>query len=104
MIPSVVHEMLSRLRTVAEMVEAFRDEEEYRRLLEVMVWPNGRVCPAYGHRRSIALAGRDIGQYRARPSLYQCSDGACRFIPLAPEGALRKRSFAATHQGDGVAP
>jgi hypothetical protein len=29
--------------------------------------------------RSIARAGRDMGRYRARPGLYQCSNGACRF-------------------------
>ena len=38
-----------------------------------------RVCPACGYKRSIALAGRDMGRYRARPGLYQCSNGACRF-------------------------
>ena len=74
-----VREVLLGIRTVAEMVEAFRDEEKCRRLLEVLVWPNGRVCPACGSKRSIALAGRDMGQYRARPGLNQCSNGACRF-------------------------
>ena len=72
-------EVLLGIRTVAEMVEAFRDEEGCRRLLQAMVWPNGRVCPACGYKRSIALAGRDMGQYRARPGLYQCCNGACRF-------------------------
>jgi hypothetical protein len=43
------------IRTVAEMVEEFGSEEECQRLLEVMVWPNGRVCPACGYKRSIAL-------------------------------------------------
>ena len=42
-----VREVLLGIRTVAEMVEAFRDEEKCRRLLEVLVWPNGRVCPAW---------------------------------------------------------
>ena len=79
MMTGAVREVLLGIRTVTEMVEAFRDEEECRRLLEVMVWPNGRVCPACGYKRSIALAGRDMGQYRARPGLYQCSNGACRF-------------------------
>ena len=79
MMTGAVREVLLGIRTVAEMVEAFRDEEECRRLLEVMVWPNGRACPACGYKRSIALAGRDMGQYRARPGLYQCSNGACRF-------------------------
>ncbi len=43
-----------------------------------MVWPTGRICPACGYRRSIALVGRESGR-RARPGLYQCSDGGCRF-------------------------
>ena len=71
MMTGAVREVLLGIRTVAEMVEAFRDEEECRRLLEVMVWANGRVCPACGYKRSIALAGRDMGQYRARPGLVQ---------------------------------
>jgi hypothetical protein len=32
---------LSNIRTVEEMIAAFRDEEHCRRLLESMVWPNG---------------------------------------------------------------
>lgn len=28
---------------------------------------------------SIAIAGRDVGKRRARPGLYQCSSGDCRF-------------------------
>ena len=75
----VAREALLGIRTVAEMIEAFGDEERCRRLLEAMVWPNGRVCPACGYKRSIALAGHDMGQYRARPDLYQCSNGACCF-------------------------
>jgi transposase-like protein len=61
------------------MVRAFSDEERCRRLMESMIWPTGRVCPACGYRRSIALAGRDMGNWRARPGLYQCSNGNCRF-------------------------
>ena len=79
MMSVAVREVLLRIHTVAEMVEAFRDEEECRRLVEAMVWPKGRVCPACGYKRSIALAGRDMGRYRARPGLYQCSNGACCF-------------------------
>jgi transposase-like protein len=77
--PVALHEVLSEIRTVEEMVEAFRDEGRCRRWIEAMVWPNGRVCPACGYKRSIALAGRDMGRHRARPGLYQCSNGACRF-------------------------
>jgi Transposase zinc-ribbon domain len=57
----VVRQVLLGIRTVAEMIEGFGDEERRRRLLETMVWPNGRVCPACGYKRSIALAGRDMG-------------------------------------------
>ncbi|MTH94615.1 IS1595 family transposase, partial [Roseibium sp. RKSG952] len=39
----------------------------------------GRICPACGYKHSIAIAGRDMGKRRARPGLYQCSDGNCRF-------------------------
>jgi transposase-like protein len=70
---------LSGIRTVEDMTGVFGDEERCRRLLEAMVWPNGRVCPACGYRHSVALAGRDIGKFRARPGLYQCSNGDCRF-------------------------
>ena len=70
---------LSNIRTVEEMIVAFRDEEHCRRLLETMVWPEGRICPACGYKRSIALAGRDTGKRRARPGLYQCSNCDCRF-------------------------
>ena len=79
MMANAVREVLLGIRTVAQMVEAFCDEERCRRLVEALVWPNGRVCPACGYKRSIALAGRDMGRYRARPGLYQCSNGACRF-------------------------
>jgi hypothetical protein len=68
---------LAGIRTVAEMIEAFRDEEHCRRLLEAMVWPGGRICPGCGCRRSTALAGREVGR-RARPGLYQCANRACR--------------------------
>jgi hypothetical protein len=60
------------------MVPAFADEQRCRRLLEAMVWPRGRICPACGCKDSTALAGRDVGR-RARPGLYQCSNGECRF-------------------------
>ncbi|RAZ93064.1 IS1595 family transposase [Mesorhizobium hawassense] len=70
---------LSNIRTVEDMIAAFRDEDHCRRLLESMVWPDGRICPACGYKRSIAIAGRDTGKRRARPGLYQCSSGDCRF-------------------------
>ncbi|MGO4625272.1 transposase, partial [Ensifer sp. 2YAB10] len=58
---------LTNIRTAEDTVVAFRDEEQCRRLLESMVWPAGRVCPACGYKRSIAIAGRDMGKRRARP-------------------------------------
>ncbi|TNM60130.1 IS1595 family transposase [Aliirhizobium smilacinae] len=71
--------VLSDIRTIDDMIAAFQDEEQCRRLLESMVWRNGRICPACGYKRSIAIAGRDTGRGRARPGLYQCSSGDCRF-------------------------
>ncbi|MBQ0819465.1 IS1595 family transposase [Microvirga sp. HBU67558] len=73
-----VREVLSRITTVPDMISAFHNESHCRRLLEAMVWPNGRVCPACGYRHSIALMGRENGK-RARAGLYQCSNGTCRF-------------------------
>ena len=73
-----VREVLARIITVPDMVRAFQDEHHCRRLLEAMVWPGGRICPACGYRRSIALTGRESGK-RARPGLYQCSSSTCRF-------------------------
>ena len=73
-----VREVLARIITVPDIVGAFRDEHHCRRLIEAMVWPSGRICPACGYRRSIALTGRESGK-RARPGLYQCSSGTCRF-------------------------
>jgi len=71
-------EVLSGITTVRDMVTVFADEERCRRLLEAMVWPRGRICPACGCRDSTALAGRDVGR-RARPGLYQCANGECQF-------------------------
>jgi transposase-like protein len=73
-----VREVLARITTVSDMVRAFRDEDHCRHMLEAMVWPNGRICPVCGYRRSFALTGRERGK-RARPGLYQCSSGTCRF-------------------------
>ena len=71
-------EVLLGIKTVTDMVAAFQDENRCRRLLEAMVWPKGRLCPACGYKSSTALAGRDVGR-RARPGLYQCSSRDCRF-------------------------
>ncbi len=75
---SGVREILAGITTVGDMIAAFDDEDRCRRLLEAMVWPRGRICPACGYRQSTVLAGRDVGR-RARPGLYQCSNGDCRF-------------------------
>ena len=77
--PAAFFIALSTIQTVEDMVAAFSDETRCRTLLEAMVWPTGRICPACGYRRSIALAGRDRGEFRARPGLYQCSSGHSRF-------------------------
>ena len=73
-----VRASLAEIATVDDMIEAFADEDQCRRLVEAMVWPRGRICPACGFRKSVALAGRDVGR-KARPGLYQCSNGECRF-------------------------
>jgi hypothetical protein len=73
-----IREVLASVATVSDMVAVFQDEERCRRLLEAMIWPRGRLCPACGCRDSTALAGRDVGR-QARPGLYQCSKRECRF-------------------------
>jgi transposase-like protein len=73
-----VREVLARITTVQDMVRAFQNEDHCRHLLEALAWPSGRICPACGYRRSIALTGRENGR-RAPPGLYQCSNGTCRF-------------------------
>ncbi len=75
--PEDVLAVLGRIRTVSEMTRHFRDENRCRRLLEALVWPRGRICPACGYRRSTSIAGRDRGRTK-RPGLYQCSNGACQ--------------------------
>jgi transposase-like protein len=74
----VARDVLAGINTVAAMAAAFADEERCRCLLEAMVWPRGRICPACGCSDTTALAGRDVGR-RARPGLYQCASGECRF-------------------------
>jgi ISXO2-like transposase domain/Transposase zinc-ribbon domain len=73
-----VRGVLAGIATVSDMVTAFADEGRCRQLLEAMIWPRGRLCPSCGCRDSTAVAGRDVGR-RARPGLYQCSNGGCRF-------------------------
>ena len=62
---SSVREVLLGIRTVAEMVEAFRAEKECRQLLEVMVWPNRRVLlfGVWLQAFDRARRERDMGQY-----------------------------------------
>ena len=74
---NVVVEALSKIKTVSDMVMAFQDEEHCRRLLERLIWPSGRICPACGYREATALAGRDCDG-KCRPGLYQCSNLECR--------------------------
>ena len=71
--------VLSGIRTVDDMVVALNDEGCCRQPLEAMVWPAGRLRPACGYRHSIALSGRDRGIFRARPGLYYCCNGDCRY-------------------------
>jgi hypothetical protein len=60
-----VREVLAGIATVSDMVAAFRDEKQCRRLLEAMIWSCGRICPECGCTDSTALAGRGVGR-RAR--------------------------------------
>lgn len=68
---------LSNIRTVEEMV--FRDEQHCRRCWKAWCGRMAGSVPPCGYKRSIALAGRDTGKRRARPGLYQCSNGDCLF-------------------------
>jgi transposase-like protein len=77
--PEAVRAALSGIKTIDDMIVAFGNEQQCRRLFEEMIWPNGRICPACGYKHSIKIAGRDMGRRRARPGLYQCSNGDCRF-------------------------
>jgi Transposase zinc-ribbon domain len=45
----VARDILAGITTVRDMVEAFQDEDRCRRLLEAMIWPRGRLCPACGY-------------------------------------------------------
>jgi hypothetical protein len=56
----VVYRVFSGIQTVEDMIAAFSDEQQCRRLFEAMVWPKGRICPACGYKSSIAIAGRDM--------------------------------------------
>ena len=75
----LVRSTLAGIKTVDDMVRAFGDEERCRRLMESMIWPTGRILSAL---RIPALdrAGRArYGELAARPGLYQCPNGNCRF-------------------------
>jgi hypothetical protein len=65
--------VLSEIKTLDDMIVAFGNEQHCRSLLEEMIWPNGRICPACGYKYSVKIAGRDMGRRRARPGLYRCS-------------------------------
>jgi hypothetical protein len=62
-----------RVRTASDMMEAFSDEAECRRIFEAMVWARGHFCPFCGSLSSAPIAGRDVGK-KARPGLYQCAE------------------------------
>lgn len=71
-----VHELCGHVGTASDMMRAFGDEAVCRRILEAMVWPQGRYCPFCGSLRSYALTDRDHGR-KARPGLYPCGEKAC---------------------------
>jgi hypothetical protein len=71
-----VREVLARITTVPDMVRAIENESHCRYLLEAMVWPKGRIFPACGYRRSIALTSRNNGR-RARSQLTKGAGEGC---------------------------
>jgi len=92
-----VREALSGIPTVPDMVRASQVEDRCRRLLETMVWPNGRICPACGYRGSIALTGRGR---RPRPGLYRCLSSTYRFqFTVTTRTPLRSSSTGSRRLG-----
>jgi hypothetical protein len=43
-----IRDVLAGIATVGDMACAFQDESQCRRVLEAIVWPRGRICPACG--------------------------------------------------------
>ena len=95
-----VRSTLAEIKTVDDMVRAFSDEERCRLLMERMIWPRGRICPACGYRRSIALAGHDMGTWRARPAVLE------RPLPVSVHGddtySFAFHQVAAQHVAEGA--
>src|SRR5580658_9874335 len=100
--PGVVREVLLRIRTVAEMIEAFAEEERCRRLLEALVGPMAGCVRHVA--TSARLRWRDatwagIGRGRA----YQCCNGACRFqFTATTRTSLHATKPAAEHLAQGI--
>ena len=78
---------LGELRTLDEMTTAFADEDQCRDVLEVLVWPNGVVCPFCNSRNCRRRGGQDYAKGR-----WRCGEGACRVIAHAPAMRERRRS------------
>lgn len=53
--PETMFTALSNIRTAEDMIVAFRDEEQCRRLLEGMVWPDGTKNAAFINQRQQTL-------------------------------------------------
>jgi hypothetical protein len=81
---------LAEIATVGEMVEAFAEEDQCRRLMGAMVWPRGRICQACPIRESIALAGYDQGR---RAAIASINARAARSEYLPPPLSLPRLSF-----------
>jgi hypothetical protein len=69
---------------------AIAEEDQCRRLMGAMVWPNGRICQACAFRESIALAGYDQGR---RAALASNNARAARSEYLPPPLSLPRLSF-----------
>ena len=65
------------IKALADATAAFEDEERCRRLVEALVWPRGRICPACGCTRLTTLAGRDV---ESRPG--SLTGPPCQKIPF----------------------
>lgn len=78
--PETMLTALSNIRTVEEMIVAFRDEVHCRPLQNHGVARRSEpVRPVVTSVRSRLPAAIRTGKRLARPGLYQCSNGACRF-------------------------
>ena len=61
------------IKSLSDLRKRFSTEVACRRLMEKLIWPNGRFCPHCGSLRSWPIHGT------ARPGLYECADCSSQF-------------------------